>query len=163
MMHRMGLLISRTATTVWAGAAVMVVLIAIREVTSPQFDSVVKAELALLRFPVYYTTAAICLTAAIGGACLTLIAERTCRRRLGVYLGLLLAAAILMIVDFVYIYGPLREMTAVVDQARPESFRRYHEWSRVINAVDVGFCWLGALLINWPVAHTAAEPPVSST
>lgn len=149
-MQRIGILVARTATTAWAGAAVMFVLTSIREVTSPDLDSLVKSQLALLRFPIYYQVAAVCLLAGIAGGGLALMADRMHRRRLALFLGLAAAAAIMMIVDWLYIYGPLQQMTSMVSAARPADFHRFHQWSLGINAVDVGLCWIAAAVINCP-------------
>ncbi|MEO1999181.1 MAG: hypothetical protein ABGZ17_28375 [Planctomycetaceae bacterium] len=156
-MQRIGITISRTATTAWAGAAVIFVLTAIREVTAPEFDSVVKSQLALLRFPIYYVMAAVCLSFGIAGASLALIAERRYRKQLLVFLGLAVTAAAMMVVDFMFIYRPLQEMTSILDRARPAEFHRYHQLSRTINAVDVGLCWLAAMVINWPVSQSDTQ------
>ena len=51
------LTISRFAISAWVGAACLFVVTTLKEVRSPQLDSVTKSELAVLRFPVYYTFA----------------------------------------------------------------------------------------------------------
>jgi len=159
-MQRIGIVVARTATTAWAGAAVMFVLTSIREVTSPDFDSLIKSQLALLRFPIYYLFAAVCLTAGMAGGGLAIMVERKHRKRLSLFLGLTVAAAAMMIVDYLYIYRPLQQMTSVVSVARPADFHTFHQWSRWINAADVGLCWIAAALVNWPfpgLTRTLAE------
>src|SRR5262245_19359235 len=54
LMQRLSLTIARFALSAGIGGAMLFVVKSVREATSPAFDSVIKNELAALRFPPYY-------------------------------------------------------------------------------------------------------------
>ncbi len=69
---RIGFAVARLASAAWAGAAVLFVITALREVRHPGFDSATKDTLALLRFPAYYAFGFILISVALAGAVLAL-------------------------------------------------------------------------------------------
>ena len=148
-MRSLCLTISRFAISAWVGAASLFVVTTLKEVRSPQLDSVTKAELAVLRFPVYYTFAfsLIAVALVLAAASLQSISPR---RRWGA-ISLVLFAFLLSVVDYVWIYKPLEAMTAIVDQSRPAEFVTYHRASKWINSVQVSVSAVAALAICWPV------------
>ena len=62
---RIGLAVARLASAAWVGAAVLFVIIAVREVRHPGFDSAAKDTLALLRFPAYYASGFLVVSVAL--------------------------------------------------------------------------------------------------
>ena len=72
VMSRAALTLARLLLSAWFGAAVLFVVIGVREVTHPGFDSMVRDQLAVLRFPAYYVCGFGCLVVlgrAWGSAC----------------------------------------------------------------------------------------------
>ena len=152
-MQNLCLTILRFAIAAWVGAAVLFVVISVREVGFPRFDSETKSELALLRFPAYYACGFTLVATALISGLIASIRSAGRRPRLSICLGLLATALLIMLIDYVWIYSPLREMTKLVSAARPASFATYHSLSTWVNAVDISICLAAALLVCWPDAN----------
>jgi hypothetical protein len=155
---RIGLTVARLASAAWVGAAVLFVIIAVREVRHPGFDSATKDTLALLRFPAYYACGLILVAVALGGALLGLLGRKKGERRRIVVAACLLVLAIgLMVVDFLAIYLPMVAMITPVGRARSADFDGYHRASMMINCCDVAICGLAAVLLCWqnPKDHSS--------
>lgn len=147
-MSRVCLTLLRLLLAGWVGAATLFVVVGIREVTSPEFDSSTRDALVLLRFPAYYLYGAGSLVAA-GVCCLGARAAKGGGKFvMTLCLVCIGAAGLLMCIDYVWIYRPLTDM--LESPARPEGFVAYHEASKWINAVGVGICLCAALLASWP-------------
>jgi uncharacterized membrane protein len=148
---RIGLTIARFASAAWVGAAVLFVIIAVREVRHPLFDTATKDTLALLRFSAYYPFGFVLVAVALVGAILALLGrEKRQRRRIVAAAWLLGLVLVLMVADFVAIYLPIVGMITPVGRARLAEFEGYHRASMVINAGDVALCAVAALLLCWP-------------
>jgi hypothetical protein len=143
-MSRAALMLARFLLSAWFGAAVLFVIIGVREVTHSGFDSVIRDQLALLRFPPYYVCGFVCLSGAGAGLVLCLCCGI---RRWGTYAacGLTLVALGLLAYDYPFIYTPLARMISPPGQARSAEFHTLHVWSETVNAVQIG-CVLGAAL-----------------
>jgi hypothetical protein len=149
-MSRLSLMLARFALSAWVGGAAMFVVIGIREVTWPGFDSTTRDQLALLRFPPYYLFGFVLVGSAALATALATFGHSIGRRR-GILVLLLLSAALaLMTYDYLSVYSPLAEMVSPPGQARPAEFTVLHSRSRLVNAIDVGLCVLAALLLCWP-------------
>ena len=105
-------------------------------------------QLVVLRFPAYYVMGFVLVGAAWVGA--AICGEQLSFRRRGAALGLFGLALGMMLFDYLVVYLPLAEMITPPGQARPQGFQTLHQWSKIINSVDVGLVLLGALLLNWP-------------
>lgn len=143
-MIRTALTLARFLLSAWFGAAALFVLIGVREITHPGFDSVVRDQLVLLRFPPYY----VCGFGCLAGAVLSLGVCLMCglRRRLASTALVLAATALgVMAYDYAYVYKPLEAMISPPGKARSAEFRQRHEWSKSLNAVQVG-CVLAAAI-----------------
>lgn len=140
-------LMARLSLSGWVGAAVFFVAVAIRPIRSPHLDTPGKALLAGLLFPGYYAFGFTLL--GLGWLATLLSRPRRWSWQLGwVTLALLIAGA-----DWVWIYGPLAEMTRLqwTEQApQSASFRGYHLASMAINT---------ALLLCSAVAAVLAALP----
>ncbi len=145
--------LSRFAITAWVGAAALFVVTSIQEARSLKFDSVVKAELATLRFPTYYAFAFALVVAALVFA----VAAGKVQSR--VYLGLLIAALVLLVADYFFVYSPLQRMTASVEQAKPASFEQYHTAEMWVNAGGFIIWFIASLVACWPMKLSDSSEP----
>ena len=120
----------------------MFIVMVIRETSFKEFDTTTKNSLALLQFPPYYAFGFTLLIAAlVFGAVGQKGSSVGMRLRLFVS-GLFAGALLLMVVDFVWVYGPLVEMLRTTEAARPANFQTYHKASMYINTVIVGICYV---------------------
>ena len=164
-MNQLCLSISRFALSAWSGAATLFVVTAIREVTSTVLDSTDKAHLAVMRFPAFYAFAFTLLGVAALAGGISLCGQRRLRTATRVLIGLSFSAFVLLIIDYVWIYRPLAEMTAAVQDARPASFVAYHRASMWINAAQLGASLAGAFLacgLESTIAQPAAVQPAAT-
>jgi len=150
-MNRLFLTLSRFAVCAWIGAAAMFVVTTVQEVTSPELDSTTKAFLGLLRFPTHYWFGIGLLAASFAFAALS-GGRLMGRGRKRAILVLIAAAFLVLLADYLFVYGPIAEMLRATDAARPASFRTYHQVSEVLSAVEAGLALIAALLLCWPVA-----------
>lgn len=147
---------ARFCLCAWVGAAVLFVTTGVREVTATECkylnQSPVKDELVAVRFPAYYAFGFALLGVSV--AALALLGRSSLpRRRRRIVLTLTAAALVMMIADYVWIYRPLLEMITPPGRARPWQFVQYHDWSKYVNAADLGLCLIAAILISLP--HSA--------
>lgn len=154
-MSRLALLVARFASSAWVGAAVLFVINGVQQATSGQFESMTTDQLVLLRFPAYYVMGFSFVGAAWVGA--AICGEQLSFRRRGAVLGLLGLALMAMLFDYLVVYLPLAEMITPPGKARAQGFQTLHQWSKIINSVDVALVLLGALLLCWPrrVGHAS--------
>jgi hypothetical protein len=147
---RLGLTVARLASAAWVGAATLFVVIALREVRHPGFDSATKDTLALLRFPAYYAAGVILLGTAFATALIGLAGCAKGRRRGTAVAASLLGLALLVIVaDFAGIYLPLVGMILPVGRPRPPLFAAYHRASIAVNVCNLGLSALAAVILCW--------------
>ncbi|OYW18120.1 MAG: hypothetical protein B7Z55_11215 [Planctomycetales bacterium 12-60-4] len=161
MIPRIALFVARWALTAWIGAAVLFVVVGIREVTSPDLSSEVKDRLATLRFPFFYA-------AGFGLVGVTWLAGLFCRvnhsfsrRRQWLVLGLVTIALVGMAADYISIYCPLAELVTPPGKPRTQQFMELHRWSARVNTVNLLLCMAAATLLNWPVARAPVALPES--
>jgi len=146
--------IARSVITAWVGAAILFVMVGVREVTAPDFSSEVKDRLVVIRFPLFYATG---LTLVGIGLFLNAFMQRplsVSALRGRAISGLLMLALIGMVCDYVGIYQPLEAMVIPPGQPRTPEFTRLHQWSTRINMVNLTCCLIAAGLMNW---HSAAS------
>lgn len=142
MMSRSLLTIARFLLAAWVGAATLFVIIGVREVTHRSFDSSIRDQLVLLRFPLYYASGFASLSAAL--ICqLVLIVRGPRRTALTAACALTFAALGLMAFDYPCVYRPLAAMITPPGQARPSQFQSLHRWSETVNSLQLG-CVLAA-------------------
>ena len=149
-MRTAALVLARLASAAWVGAAVLFVVTSVREIRSPQFDSVTKDLLVALRFPAYYAAGFISLGAAFLGA---LVAGVAPPRRLlpPLVLGVALGA---MAADYNFVFRPLQAVISPPGQARPEWFESYHRASMMINAGVILAALSAAVMLSIPARQS---------
>ena len=153
MTVRLGVILLRTSLVGWLGAAILFVAVGIREVTDPRLDSTTRDILVSVRFPLFYAVGLTLLTIATLAACLARPAWWWRRTAL---IGLPALALLLMVVDYVTVYGPLLELVSPPGQPRTALFQRYHSLSTVINTTGLGIVLTAAVLSQWPCRHASS-------
>lgn len=151
-MNTLSLNIARCALSAWIAAAAMFVITSVHEVTSSDFSSSVRSQLALLRFPTYYAFGFILVPIALAAVLVACTRLGRSKRKVRWVIGLLSLALVLMIVDYVSIYSPMVDILAAesAGQARPSTFLAYHRASETINALGVGLCLVALVLLCVP-------------
>lgn len=148
---------SRCLLAGWVFAAILFVVTTIREVRSPDIESTTKSHLAEIRFPPYYQFG---FTMLVLGSVASVIAFRppsvsVCRfRSIVILLGLCL---VLMTIDYIWIFGPMNEMTMNVQVARPAHFADYHRASMQINSAGLVAALSVAAMACWPLRAGTAN------
>ncbi len=153
-------LAARLSLCLWVGGAILFVITSVAEQRYSEFDSVIRDQLATIRFPLYYLFGAICLSLAAvstaGGALL----QRGClrKRMIAAFCLTLLSTAIAM-ADYKWVYQPLQTLITPPGQVRTQEFMALHNQSRIINEVHLTIALIGAILICLPdKAANAAVP-----
>lgn len=153
-MTRAALFLARFCSSAWIGAATLFVIVGVLEVTRGGFDSTTKDTLVAIRFPPFYRVGTILLGLAWAGACVAEFhPELPTRRRAFAILGLL-AALVLMYVDYRWVYAPLAAMVQPPGATKPSTFVQYHEASKYINLAGLFFSGVAAAALNWPSKRT---------
>lgn len=149
-MKSLALCLARFCVAAWVGAAVLFVIVSIREVTFPPFSSEVKDHLAVIRFPAYYVTGAVLLGVAWVGTLLAAGHPQLSRGRRLLAATLLALALGEMAADYQWIYRPLEALVTPAGKPRTEQFITLHEWSTRVNAANVLVCLVSAGALCWP-------------
>ncbi len=156
MLSRICLAWSRFALSAWVGAAVLFVINGVAQVTFPGFESIVRDQMTLIRFPNYY----ICGFSLVGSSLLALLVISALKRgacpaalkcgctRTPVLLTLL--ALIVMGIDYLWVYLPLAAMITPPGSPRTPQFITLHKASMYINLVHVGLSLAAAWILCWP-------------
>jgi hypothetical protein len=155
MLSRIALFVARTAITAWIGAAVLFVMVGVREVTSPQFSLEVKDQLAVLRFPLFYLTGWTLVMVAHSSSLFIRPSVGKRRWTYEVASGLLGVVFCSMLFDYFWIYVPLVKVVTPPGQPRTAEFEVLHTWSSRINILNLGLCLIAACLLNWPRSSPA--------
>ncbi len=150
MIPRMALFVARVALTAWVGAAVLFVIVGVREVTSPDFSGEVKDRLVSLRFPIFYAAGFALVGTAWISTGLSNIPSQFSRRSRWLVLSLVTVALLGMASDYLWIYLPLQEMVTPPGQPRTPRFIELHRWSARVNTINLALCLVAAGLLNWP-------------
>ena len=148
-MQKLCLTIARFALSAWIGAAALFVVTSVREATFPAFDSLIKNQLAALRFPSYYLFGFVLV--GLSFVCGTIGLRRaTSRWRWSLFVGTSGVALLLMVFDYIAIFQPLYASVTRPDGVRDHRFMELHRASTRINFADVSLCSVAAILACWP-------------
>jgi hypothetical protein len=137
----------RILLAAWVGAAALSVIVGIREVRWPEFDSAVKNQLVALRFPAYYAFGFSCVTISLVAGLLARRQTELSIRSLWIVNLLVAVALVAMLIDYQFIYRPLYEMITQEDVLSGH-FHRFHEASKYINLFDVVLCFIACLVLH---------------
>lgn len=158
-MQSLCLMIARVSLAGWVGAAALFVVTSIREQVSPAFDSTIRSTLATIRFPAYYAFGFTMVAIAILCVLIARNHDALTKLRTRIALGMLLAALVLMIADYFWIYQPLVEMITPLDKPPNPDFPAYHTASKHINELDLTLCFVAAVCICWPARNQSVRTP----
>lgn len=161
MIPRMALFVARMALTAWVGAAVLFVIVGVREVTSPDFSGEVKDRLVALRFPIFYAAGFVLVGAAWISTALSNIPTQLSRPNQWLVLALVSLVLAGMIADYLWIYQPLRELVTPPGQPRTQRFVELHRWSARVNTIQLVLCLIAATRLNWTARPGQGVPSES--
>lgn len=150
VLRTLGLWWARFAVSAWIGAAVLFVIVGVREVTAEDFSSEIRDRLVVIRFPWFYATGFTLVTSALLATGLARGHQHLSRIARLLAMGLLTLALVGMIADYLAIYRPLERMVVPPGQPRTEQFTTLHRWSTRINSANLLLCAVAAGLLTWP-------------
>jgi hypothetical protein len=153
---RTAVLLVRLALAFWVGGAALFVITSVAEQRHPRFDSVVRDELATIRFPLYYQFGWACLAVA-GVASLVAMAHPSLRRRMLLVLAGIILSASIALGDYVLVYGPLQKLIDPPGQVRNQEFITLHNRSRMINEVHLSIALLAVVFASWPAKPSVPD------
>jgi len=150
--------LSRFLLSAWVGGAALFVVTSVAEQRSPDFGSVIRDQLATIRFPLYYVFALGTLVPATVLLGMAMVSRRARSSWLLLTtFGLSTLSCIVAVVDYLFVYQPLQELIIPAGKARDLRFVELHEQSRWINEVHVGLALLAALMICLVVLPATQE------
>lgn len=126
------LIVARLCSAMWVGAALLFVLTSVTEQVQESFSTETKDTLALIRFPWYYGTG-FCL---VGVSFLATVLSSRGKTSGSVATALLAAVLVLMLVDYFFVYRPIRALLLEHQPVRSSAFESLHRWSEIINSVS---------------------------
>ncbi|MCH2210650.1 MAG: hypothetical protein MK110_05075 [Fuerstiella sp.] len=141
------LVVMRLALGFWIGAAVLFIITSIAEQKFPAFDSMLRDQLATIRFPFYYAFGISCCTAAIAAGVIC----RNLSRHLQIAMLLTTLAAVVFALDYWFVYRLLQELIIPAGSPRTEQFEKLHTWSRNVNSVHLLLVLIAAVQAGLPV------------
>jgi hypothetical protein len=152
--QRAGLFLARFCVSAWIGAASLFVVVGVIEVTRGGFDSATKDALVALRFPAFYVFGVTLVSLTLLGTWLAGNTPTFKFNRRALAITSLIVVLVLMAVDYFWIFQPLLQMVTPPGATKPVTFVGYHEASKWINLVELFFCLLAAIVVNWPEKET---------
>ena len=142
---------TRLAISFWVGGAILFVITSVAEQRHPQFDSLIRDQLAIIRFPLYYIFGWVCLGTTLIASVIAAMLNKGClRKRLLACCCLALISTAIAVVDYKWVYQPLQVLITPPGQARTQQFITLHEQSRLINEVHLTIALIAAIVICLP-------------
>jgi hypothetical protein len=147
-MIRFLMMLIRWLLAAWVGGAALFVITSIAEQRSPDFSSLIRDQLATIRFPLYYLFALMTLLPGALLLLLSLLSRAVRQRKLMLLAAALVTASVAVAaVDYITVYLPLQQLITPPGQARNLSFIELHNRSRHINEVHVGLALAASLIV----------------
>ena len=148
----------------WIGAAVLFVITSVAEQTAEDFGSVIRDQLATIRFPLYYKFGTVIY---IGSLLACAVAWKTSAkqhgRRATIILLLMVVSAIVFAWDYFTVYSPLQALIIPPGQVRTQEFITLHNWSRHANELHLMITLAACVLALIPFTNGFARAPVAGT
>ena len=142
---------TRLAISFWVGGAILFVITSVAEQRHPQFDSLIRDQLATIRFPLYYIFGWVCLGTTLIASVIAAMLNKGCLRKRLLACGCLtLISTAIAIADYKWVYQPLQVLITPPGQARTQQFVTLHDQSRVINEVHLTIALIAAIVICLP-------------
>ncbi|MGH7201031.1 MAG: hypothetical protein ACREJB_10535 [Planctomycetaceae bacterium] len=149
-MRTLCLTLCRLSIACWVGGATLFVATSIVEQRFAGFTPTVRDQLAVLRFPWYYGFGFTLVTASLVFGVCARNHPGVGPRAMRFALGLLAAALLVMLADYLWVYRPLHDLITPPGSPRSAEFARYHEWSKWINFGHGGLSLIAAALVCRP-------------
>ena len=151
LMSHLCVMATRLAISFWVGGAILFVITSVAEQRHPQFDSLIRDQLATIRFPLYYIFGWGCLGTTLLASLIAAMMNKGClRKRLLACFCLTLVSTAIAVVDYKWVYQPLQTLITPPGQARTQQFITLHEQSRLINEVHLTIALIAAIIICLP-------------
>ena len=142
---------TRLAISFWVGGAILFVITSVAEQRHPQFDSLIRDQLATIRFPLYYIFGWGCLGTTLVASLIAVMMNKGClRKRMLACFCLTLVSTTIAVVDYKWVYQPLQTLITPPGQARTQQFITLHDQSRLINEVHLTIALIAAIIICLP-------------
>lgn len=145
----LAIVVLRLMLSAWIGAAILFVITSVAEQTSEHFGSLIRDQLAAIRFPHYYFFGCcIHVSCLVLSAFVAMVSANAVRRRF-LYVGVfVLLSAMGMIADYQLVYQPLLELITPPGQVRTPEFTRLHNLSRYANQVHLSLMFVAAVIAS---------------
>lgn len=144
-------MVTRLAICCWVGGAILFVITSVAEQRYPQFDSLIRDQLATIRFPLYYIYGWGCLGITLIASLIAGMLNTGClRKRLIACFCLTLLSTAIAVADYKWVYQPLQVLITPPGLARTQQFITLHEQSRLINEVHLTIALIAAIIICLP-------------
>ena len=155
-----GLFLARLASAMWLGAAFLFVATSVAEQTHPALPVPAKNLVAVIRFPWFYTIGAVFLSIAL----LSSLAIRRPPRGVAVASVLLMAALVIMFLDYAFIFRPMREEIRANFLERTDRFQTLHSWSEGVNSFEYLLVLIATVLLLAARSSAPSEghPPAAA-
>ncbi len=143
------LIILRLTISAWVGAAILFVITSVAEQTAEPFDSLIRDQLATIRFPHYYRYGfySLGITIGVGAMCFGLTSGCQ-RKRILATLVFTIASAAVAVYDYQNVYLPLQAAITPPGQARTQQFQDLHRQSTQINIIHLSLALIAAAVAN---------------
>ena len=131
-------------SALWVGAAFLFVVTSVAEQVHPDIDEFTKVRLAMVRFPWYYGTG---ITLLAIGFLATIGAGLNRRPKVAATL-LLLAALVLLAIDYQFLYRGMVDVLMIPGDEPPGSrFASLHTWSERLNGLGFVLSTAAAIVL----------------
>lgn len=151
LMSHLCVMAARLAISFWVGGAILFVITSVAEQRHPQFDSLIRDQLATIRFPLYYIFGWGCLGTTLVASLMAAMMNKGClRKRMLACFCLTLVSTAIAVVDYKWVYQPLQTLITPPGQARTQQFITLHDQSRLINEVHLTIALIAAIIISLP-------------
>lgn len=162
MIYRIAFCLLRVVLPLWVGAAVLFAINGAAEQRVIEFDSIVRARLALLRFPAYYAFGFSCVGTAFALTGVSLLGSANPRKRLFCVMVLLATVLSLMLWDYFYVYSSLHDMLLPLGAPKPSTWISLHATSMITNLIHVSLCLAASLVLCWPRRSSMPHETISN-
>lgn len=150
--------VARLLLCFWIGGAVLFVITSVAEQRHPTFDSLIRDQLATIRFPLYYQFCWLTMGGSLTATVAALLIDTHSRRKQLTISATLTALSLLIAVaDYTLIYQPLQQLITPPGKARTEQFTVLHNRSRYSNETHLAIALLSAITLCTPL-HKGTSP-----
>ncbi len=144
--------VARLVLCFWVGGAVLFVITSVAEQRHPAFDSLIRDQLATIRFPIYYQFCWLTMGVALAATIAAFLTDTNPKRKQFAISATLTAIALLIAAaDYTLVYLPLQKLITPPGQTRSEQFTQLHNRSRYTNQTHLGIALISAIVLCTPI------------